>query len=105
MESELGLRPSQAISGYPLGTLTVNSLGCFVIGLLGGWAEWHELFTPPIRLFFFVGILGSFTTFSTFGFETVFLMKDAHFLAALGNVGLHLALGLGAVWMGYSLAS
>jgi CrcB protein len=89
---------------FPLGTLVVNVLGCFVIGLLGGLVEHRDLLNAELRLFLLVGVLGGFTTFSTFGYETLTLLREAQFFAAVGSVFLHVVLGLAAVWMGYSLS-
>ena len=88
----------------PLGTLTVNILGCFIIGLLGGVSETREIFTPEIRAFIFVGFLGGFTTFSTFGYEIFFLARNGQTGAALANLGLQIILGLTAVWTGFFLS-
>jgi CrcB protein len=55
---------------FPYGTLVVNTLGCLVIGWLAGLAEARAFFTSEVRLFIFVGILGGFTTFSSFALET-----------------------------------
>jgi CrcB protein len=98
----------QRLSGssfFPYGTLSVNVLGCLFIGLLSGWAENAELFGPSVRLFLLLGLLGGFTTFSTFGNETVILLRDRETLTALGYVGSHLVLGLGAVALGYTLSN
>ena len=56
------------------------------------------------RVFLFVGVLGGFTTFSAFGYDTLILARDGYMLLALGNVALQIVLGLGAVWVGYKLA-
>ncbi|MFH2039983.1 MAG: fluoride efflux transporter CrcB [Chloroflexota bacterium] len=85
---------------FPYGTLVVNILGCFIIGLFSQLAETRGLFSPETRLFIFIGLLGSFTTYSSFGSETVNLMMDGKNLLSLTNIGLHLLLGLGAVWLG-----
>ncbi len=90
---------------FPYGTLSVNVIGCLLIGLLGGWADNTELFSPPVRLFLLLGLLGGFTTYSTFGYETVALLRDRQALAAMGYVGLHLVLGFGAVALGYGLSN
>ncbi len=90
---------------FPYGTLSVNVIGCLAIGLLGGWADNTELFSPPVRLFLLLGLLGGFTTYSTFGYETVALLRDRQALAALGYVGLHLLGGFGAVALGYSFST
>ena len=68
---------------FPLETLTVNVLGCLVAGVLAGWAETRSTLSPDMRAFLFVGILGGFTTFSAFGYETFGLLRDG-----LRGVGL-----------------
>lgn len=90
---------------FPYGTLAVNLLGCFVIGLLSYWGEQHNLFSPNARLFVFIGLLGAFTTFSTFGNETLNLLRARNELLVLLNVGAHILLGLLAVWLGRVLAA
>jgi len=89
---------------FPYGTLAVNVLGCLVIGFLAGLAETRTAFTSEARLFLFVGILGGFTTFSSFALETFSLARDRQNVAALMNIGLQLILGLLAVWIGNVLA-
>jgi CrcB protein len=90
---------------FPYGTLGVNVLGCLAIGLLGGWADNAELFSPAARAFLLIGLLGGFTTFSTFGYETMALLRDKATLAAMLYVGLHLVLGFAAVALGYGLSN
>lgn len=90
---------------FPYGTLGVNVVGCLLIGLLGGWAENAELFSPSVRLFLLLGLLGGFTTFSTFGYETVALLRDREPAAAFAYVGLHLLGGFAAVAIGYGLSN
>ncbi len=90
---------------FPYGTLAVNLLGCLVIGLLSYLAETRSLFTPEARLFVFIGLLGGFTTFSTFGNESINLLRDSENQLAFGYVTLHIFGGLGAVWLGRILAS
>ena len=92
-------------AAFPLGTLTVNVVGCLVIGLLGGYAENVQAFTPGVRLFVMLGLLGGFTTYSSFGYETMALLRDGQALWAFGNVALHMIVGLGAVWLGYGLST
>lgn len=89
---------------FPLGTLAVNLAGCLAIGFLGGIAEQRRIFDPEIRLFVFVGILGGFTTFSTFAYETASLAHDARLTAALLNIALQVVVGLLAVWFGGLMA-
>jgi len=88
------------ILGYPFGTLTVNVLGCFLIGLLNGITDSQQLFISDIRPFLFIGLLGGFTTYSTFGYEAFTFLRDGQYPQALLTIGLHLFLGLGAVWIG-----
>lgn len=89
------------VAVFPLGTLAVNVLGCLSIGMLSGYAEINDVFDPHVRLFLFVGLLGGFTTFSTFGFETFTLANGDSMPKAIATVLLHVAIGLGAVWFGY----
>jgi CrcB protein len=89
---------------FPYGTLAVNVLGCLIIGLLAGLAETRAALSSQVRLFLFVGILGGFTTFSSFALETFSLARDTQNAAALANVGAQLVLGLLAVWLGDMLA-
>jgi len=90
---------------FPYGTLAVNLLGCFFIGLLGGWSDNLDLLAPATRLFLLIGLLGGFTTFSTFGYETLALLRDREVTAALLNIALQLLVGLTAVWLGYMLST
>jgi CrcB protein len=85
---------------FPVGTLAVNVIGCLVIGLLSQVAEARGAFSGETRAFVFVGILGGFTTFSSFGNETMNLWRDGEGLLAMVNVAAQLLLGLGAVWLG-----
>ncbi len=88
----------------PLGTLIVNISGCFVIGLLGGISETRELFSPEIRALVFIGFLGGFTTFSTFGYEIFFFIRNGQTGMAIVNLALQIILGLSGVWAGFTLA-
>lgn len=90
---------------FPLGTLLVNLVGCLLIGLGLGWADARGSLSPEARLFLFVGVLGGFTTFSSFGYETVTLLRDQHVLRALVSAGLNVFAGLGLVWLGHVVAS
>ena len=88
----------------PYGTLTVNAVGCLVIGLLAGFAETRDILGENTRALLLVGLLGGFTTFSAFGYETITLARDGDLYSAVANVGLQVAIGLAAVWVGLSLA-
>ncbi len=93
-----------ASAGFPFGTLAVNLLGCLVIGFLSQLADVRGVFTPETRALVFVGVLGGFTTFSTFSNETFNLFRDNEVFSALTNLTLQVGLGLGAVWLGRTLA-
>lgn len=109
----LGAIARYAISGLlqkrfphftPAGTLAVNVLGCLIIGVLMAVITSRPNFPPKVQLFLVTGILGSLTTFSTFGYETVELLREQSYRTALWNVTANLALGLPAVWLGWTLA-
>ena len=89
---------------FPFGTLTVNLVGCFVIGFLAQLAEARGVFSSESRAFVFIGILGGFTTFSSFGNETLNLARGGEMWNALANIGLNVAIGLFAVWLGRTMA-
>ena len=89
---------------FPLETLLINVSGCLVIGFLAGLSESRGVFTGSTRAFLFIGVLGGYTTFSTFGYETFQLIRDAQWPAAATSVALQVGLGLGGVWAGHSLA-
>jgi len=91
-------------SAFPWGTLTVNLLGCFGIGLLAELGEARGFLKPEMRGFLMVGILGGFTTFSAFASETVNAVRDAAMTIALLNVLASVGLGLIAVWAGRLVA-
>lgn len=86
---------------FPIGTFSVNMVGCFVIGLLAQLAESKGLFQGETRLLLFVGILGGYTTFSSFGYETFQLLRDGQFVLALTNGILQVVLGTLLVWAGW----
>ena len=89
---------------FPYGTLAVNILGCFLIGLLNGVFETRQIFNPELRLLVFIGFLGGFTTFSTFGYELFSFLRDSQFLSTALNLFLSIVIGLFAVWLGHTLS-
>jgi CrcB protein len=89
---------------FPYGTLVVNLIGCFIIGVVSQLAETRGVFTPEMRALVFIGILGGFTTFSSFGNDTVNLLRDGDAFNALANVGANVILGLLLVWLGRVVA-
>lgn len=97
------LRMASATS-FPWGTLTVNIVGCALIGFLGGVAEVRNVFRPELRLLIFIGVLGGFTTFSSFAYETLALARAGMFGRALANSAAQLVGCLCAVWLGDMVA-
>lgn len=89
---------------FPIGTFSVNMLGCLLIGFLGELATFAGWFSPELRLLAFVGLLGGFTTFSSFGFETMQLIRNGHYIHAALNMILQTLLGLLFVYVGVYLA-
>ena len=87
-------------AAFPWGTLVVNVTGCFVIGLIATFADEHRVLAPSARLFIVAGLLGGFTTFSTFGLETWRLVEDGLTLTAVWNVAASLTATLTAVVLG-----
>ncbi len=93
------------LTTFPYGTLVVNLMGCFAIGVVTGLAESRQLFGPELRTFALIGILGGFTTFSTFGSETFAMIRGEEYLGAAANVGVHVIVSLALVWLGYTIAT
>jgi CrcB protein len=88
----------------PWATFVVNVTGCFVIGLLAVLTEERGPVALSTRLFLMVGVLGGYTTFSTFGYETLNLVREgSHGLAAANAVG-QVLVGLAGVWAGMMVA-
>ena len=89
---------------FPLSTFLVNLAGCLVIGVLMGLGTRQHMFSPEVRLLLFPGILGGFTTFSAFGYETFLLTQRGEWLIALAYVTLSVVCGFVLVWAGFKLA-
>jgi CrcB protein len=85
---------------FPAGTLAVNLLGCFLIGFLGILLIGTTLVRDEYRLALIVGLLGGFTTFSAFGWETMALVTDGELFYAALNIAASVGCGLGCVWLG-----
>ncbi len=88
---------------FPLGILVVNVMGCLVIGLLAARFAGPHLVREEYRLALLVGVLGAFTTFSTFGLDTFSLANEGQVRLAVLNVVLSNLCGLASVWIGYRL--
>lgn len=98
----LALNPAQT-TGFPLGTLLVNLIGCALIGFVAGTLQVSA--SPNVtawRLFLITGVLGGFTTFSAFGLETIHLARSGQLLAAAGYVLLSNIGGLALAWLTFA---
>lgn len=91
-------------SQFPYGTMSVNVLGCLLIGYLGGVAEQRQTLEAGTRLFLLVGVLGGFTTFSTFAYESLALAQDSLYFKMMLNVVLQVVIGFSAAWLGLIVA-
>lgn len=89
---------------FPFGTLAANLTGCLLIGLILGLSEERNAFSREARLLLVTGFLGSYTTFSAFGWETYDLARGDEMLRAAAYVMASVAGGIVAVWAGASLA-
>ena len=89
---------------FPLGTLAVNLLGCFLVGFLFYLMQERYLVNPNVRLVVLIGFLGGFTTFSSLGLQTFTLLQDNEIALAALNMVASNVLGLLLVWAGYTLA-
>ena len=87
-------------SGFPWGTLIVNLVGCFLIGMAFTLADQRGIITPAVRLFFITGFLGGLTTFSSFGLESANLAANGALSSSLLNIALNNIAGLGLVFAG-----
>lgn len=85
----------------PIGTLTVNVVGSFLIGFLTGISDKSAILTADLRLLLMVGLCGGFTTFSTFSSENLMLMHTGQILSIFIYTGLSIILGFTAVYFGY----
>jgi len=92
---------------FPVGTFTVNALGCLVIGVFTAFTgpDGPFIVPPLVRQFVSIGVLGGFTTFSSFGLQTITLMSDGEWFYAMLYVLLSIAVCLAFVWAGIMLGS
>jgi len=100
-----GLVAARAGEAFPWGTLVVNVTGSFIIGALAAMSEpdgrWY--LSPGARQFLMIGVLGGYTTFSSFSLQTLNLLREGQWLYAAGNVFASVAMCLVAVWLGFVL--
>ena len=86
---------------FPYGTFAVNMFGCLAFGVIFGLTEQRFVISPAARAFLLIGVLGGFTTFSSYAFESFQLIRDAQYLRASVNVAGQAVLGLVCFWLGY----
>ena len=96
---------SDPVATFPLGTLAVNVIGSFLVGVLTGLVHARGLLGPEARLVVLVGLLGAFTTFSTFSYETLALLRAGALVKAFANAAGSVVTCLLAVWVGYALGA
>lgn len=92
------------VARIPLSTLTVNVVGCFLIGLFNALLTRYGCPSVNLRLFLTTGFCGGFTTFSTFVNEDFLLLRGQHLVAATAYIALSLFLGFVALYVGYHVA-
>ena len=85
---------------FPWGTLTVNCLGCFLFGFVYSMAEERLVISGETRFIVLAGFMGSFTTFSTFAYETSQQLRDSEWLMAIGNLAAHNVVGITLLVLG-----
>jgi len=88
---------------FPYGTLSVNVLGSFLMGLLFILFVEREIVSVELRSAVLVGLLGAFTTFSTFSIETITLLEDGELIKAMVNVVLSVVVCITATWIGLNI--
>lgn len=92
-------------ASLPLGTLTVNILGCLLLGLLTGLFEHHSSLSPEARLFFTTGLCGGFTTFSTFMGENFAMARSGQYPLLLAYLAISLTAGFALFFAGYAIST
>ncbi len=92
------------ITIFPLGTFAINIIGSLIIGVIFGFAERYQWMTQEWRLFLAIGFCGSFTTFSTFAFDNLQMIKDGNYYQLVWYVSLSLILGVALAWLGFIMA-
>lgn len=92
-------------AAFPLGTLTANLLGCLIIGVLMCLSMRRDWLDESVRLLLITGLLGSLTTFSTFGFETFELAQQGKWHWAVANILANLLFGIAGVALGWAVTA
>jgi CrcB protein len=89
---------------FPFGTLFVNVMGSFLLGIIIFYFDTHEFLSPEIKIFLTIGVCGGFTTFSTFSLETVNLLIDSEYLYAGLNALLNFSVSIIGVWLAFIIS-
>ena len=87
-----------------VGTFAVNVVGCVLFGVIAGLAERRFVFGPDARTFLLIGVLGGFTTFSSYAFESVQFLRDGQFLAAAVNIVGQVLAGIVGLWVAFAIS-
>lgn len=95
----IGLIPVKISNGFPIKTLAINIAGAFLIGLIAAIAAKNKSIPPQIILMLRVGVCGGFTTFSTFAYESVDLIKSGGLAAAACYIGISILLGIAVIFV------
>lgn len=89
---------------FPIGTLTVNVIGSFLLGILVYYLDANDFLSAYMRVLLMIGFCGGFTTFSTFSFETMSLFRNSQYLLGIGNILLNIFLTLAALVLAIIIA-
>lgn len=89
---------------FPVGTLIVNISGCFILGVIYGLMERGEILSQESRLFLTIGFCGGFTTFSSFAFENVLILRDGNFMQSALYISLSVFAGILSLYIGSIIA-
>lgn len=90
-------------AGFPYGTLIVNLIGCFIIGLIYGWFEKQSVTTSDWKLILTAGFCGGFTTFSAFAIENIQMIRDGNWFMAILYIFISVMVGLMLTFGGITL--
>ncbi len=100
----LGVNAIVPASKFPFGVMAANIIGSFMIGVLWGISEGNPIFKDKYALFLIVGVLGGFTTFSSFSLDNLKLLSEGMFLYAIMNIIISVSAGLFFTWLGFLLS-
>ena len=98
-----GLSTAWPSPEFPWATFVVNASGCFALGVLMAWVLGRQGVHPLLRPFLGTGVLGGYTTFSTYAVEVDGLLRDGHGLVALAYLAGSVVVGLAAAWVGFAV--